>query len=111
MNKFMIVLLMFLALVPALAEEEWVTLSKPGAMPAVNIAPGSVKWSGEDQVSFVLDIGGGHVRYDLNREKKIRTVEYGIWAFGKWQPRNPINDPWEPLRPHMMMVYDHLFKK
>ncbi len=109
MRTTLLTLLITLLLTPALLAEDWVTLSEPGQGPEVQIAPASIESKGDDLAACVINVGGGHLKLELKKDKQIRTVEYGIWAFGKWQPRNPINGEFEPLQPHMMNVYDYVF--
>lgn len=110
MSRYLPALLLALLLTPAvLAGPEWVTVSDPGQVPEVQIAPASIEHKTDDLASCVINVGGGHIKLEITKDKQSRTVEYGIWAHGKWQSRNPIENEFEPMGSHMMMVYDYVY--
>ncbi len=93
------------------AQEEWVTVSDLGEMPAQQVAPASAQWEGEDKVSFAWRVGEGAIWLELWRDKKIHMVEAGTWSNNQWMAAQKIDDEPHPVQPHMMCVWEHFFKK
>lgn len=117
MTSFKFILISFFVLLTglAVAKDGWTVVIPAGRGPEVKVADKSAEWQGEDKnsVIFVLAVGTGaqegHVKYELSRDKKIRTVEYGQWSKGKWMPGQKINEGWNDLAKHMTPVWEHFF--